>query len=97
MTPSVFKKIAPGGRAGRVGAGISCDAGKFYCEIDVASGVGSFVARLSNGEEYRRSLDELRIEYDVADGRVDEPVSADSYLLKGIGWVLTKYKLSKSD
>lgn len=95
MKPSIFRKVAPSGRTGYVGAGVNCNAGKFYCELDVASGEGRFTARLSDGEEVKLSLDKLGIEADVADKMVDEPVSADAYLLKGIGWVLTKYKLSK--
>lgn len=97
MKPSIFKKIAPGGRTGCVGAGINCNAGKFYCELNVASGEGSFTARLGDDDEIKLSLDKLGIGEDVTAGTVEEPVSVDSYLLKGIGWVLTKYKLSKGD
>lgn len=97
MKPSIFSKVAPGGRAGCVGVGLNCNAGKFYYEADAASN-GKFTAHLK-GEQHAVviPLNRLCMDDDAVAGMVSDTPSPMECLLKGIGWVLTKYGLKVDD
>ncbi len=96
MKPSIFNKVDPGGRKGCLGVGLNCNAGKFYYEKDSDSG-GKFTAQLSGGETISVPFDKLCMDDDVAAGMVHTTPSARECLLKGIGWVLTKYGIKVDD